>query len=143
MTLCHNSTSVHYHGMMKYSFRKDADWWHHHLSRDPCQFYRPKIIFADINKTWKMMPSSNLLLPSGFTCESFKFISPLDPKICNGPYFCLYTLVCNFWSPWKIKHCRMIRGHMRGKCFMGITQVVLKSYRLSRECIPPPSRVIG
>ena len=32
----------------------------------------------------------------GLSCKSSKSISSLDPKLCHGPYFCVYILACKF-----------------------------------------------
>ena len=65
----HNSTSVHRPGIsswtnaVNFKLTPGADWWHNHFGFvTQVYFIDQKVIFADINKNWKMMSSNNSLV---------------------------------------------------------------------------------
>ena len=84
----------------RYSLRKNADWWRHHFSRVIHVYFTDRKLFLE---TWTKTENviNQLIFVKGLTCESFRLISPLDPKICHGPYFAYISWSINSNNPKK------------------------------------------
>ena len=95
----HNSTSVHRPGIsswtnaVNFKLTPGADWWHNHFGFvTHVYFIDQKVIFADINKNWKMMSSNNSLVLNRRLPMLIKVL-----KI-SQPADCYYNHSIKFWE---------------------------------------------